>query len=172
MELPRKNRVVRFVAHSNPDKLVVLGSSMCSSPKARRSTLVRSPRNLPAAKRMAASKLGSRTETLDATMTLTPIKASALMPASSVTDKKIVVVPVWLVAGVTCRIQSREPGLLSSAMFALGTRLVFEELAVMTNCSLDAPLSATPKDNEAVVFAVTNQLVRTWITGGSLWGRY
>src|SRR5437870_7633268 len=105
MEFPFRNSVLRLVAHSNPDKLVRWGSPMCSSPNARRSTLVRSPSNLPAAKRIAPSKLESGIETFVANSTVTLMRASALRPASSVTVKEIVVVPVWLGAGVTRNIQ-------------------------------------------------------------------
>src|SRR3989442_4446911 len=172
MEFLFRNSVVRFVAHSNPDKLVILRSSMCRSPNARRSTLVRSPLNLPAVRRMAASKLESGIETFVANSTVTLMRASALKPASSVTVKEIVVVPVWLGAGVTRRIQFSGSGLVATITFPLGTKLVFEELTVKTNCSLDAPLSRTRKANKAVAFAATDQFVRTSITGGSLWGRY
>src|SRR6185503_3383412 len=163
MEFPLRNSVLRFVAHSNPNKLVIGGPSMYSSPNDRRSALVRSPSILPTARRRAASRLGSGTETFDATMTLTSIKASPLRPASSVTVKEIVLVPVWLGAGLTRRIQLSGSGVVSTIAFPLGTKLVFEELTVTTHCSLVAPLLRTRKDNQAVALAATYQFVRTSI---------
>jgi hypothetical protein len=95
---------------------------------------------------------------------------SLLNPASSVTTKVKVTVPVWLAAGVSVRVQFPFASSPQVSTSPIGARFVSDETAWTLNWLPNMALSVIVKGKEEVTLVKTNQKPGAVIIGASLYG--
>src|ERR1017187_6198452 len=115
------------------------------------SRLVMRPLVRPSAERMAALRFGSGIHGYCTASTVNRMLALMLKPVSSVTVNVIVLVPVWLVVGVTVNV--RELLLPLRTRPAFGTSTGLEELTVTANSPLGVTSSQTEKLRVELAFS-------------------